>query len=582
MGNKIADAALVIKMLRDAGYKNTSYAMAEIVDNSIEALAQNIDIYLNEKEVVRKRTQTIIGEILILDDGQGMSKEVLGKCLSFGWGTRLEGATGLGKFGFGLKGASISQARRIEIYSWKKSSEIYRTYLDFDEIINTGSDVLPDPIKTNIPNEYKKIIPNIPEAGTLVIWKNIDRLNPKTSSTIIQHLNKYMCRIFRHYISGSPHVSKVNINVKAISPKGKVYIDELLRANDPLYISTPNNMPSDKDGNVYTEQETNVVDDEFPIKVIDQDGIERNIYIKSTIAKPEIQHLTGNSIVGRHYDNNNGLSFVRGGRELELSGKGFFSSSEPRHRWHGIEIQFSPQLDEYFGVPNNKQSVRNFKNFDTAELQSLETEAENATGADKNAAKMKVDLHSAITKLIQSNYGIVKSRGKKRVGGKGGAGGSLPGRVTKRLNEIEPLVNTTSTEVAKTKSHDEKLKEIIDIKMKTDTSLKYDEALEIAQLELGNSIQIEEGQWPGNTFLDIQFKGNAAVATVNRNHPFFSEFYDVLSQSDDQKGFDALKIFLMAFARTEDLLQVSLGREEFERIRDKWGDYMKQLAELSG
>ena len=35
MGNKIANAALILKMLRDAGYKSTSYALAELVDNSI-------------------------------------------------------------------------------------------------------------------------------------------------------------------------------------------------------------------------------------------------------------------------------------------------------------------------------------------------------------------------------------------------------------------------------------------------------------------------------------------------------------------------------------------------------------------
>ena len=36
----------MINMLRDAGYKNTSYAIAEIVDNSIEANAKNINITL--------------------------------------------------------------------------------------------------------------------------------------------------------------------------------------------------------------------------------------------------------------------------------------------------------------------------------------------------------------------------------------------------------------------------------------------------------------------------------------------------------------------------------------------------------
>ena len=77
--------------------------MAELVDNSIEAEAHEIDIFLMEKNFTSVRTVTLIDEIAIADDGLGMSPEVLGKCLSFGWGTRLEGASGLGKFGFGLK-----------------------------------------------------------------------------------------------------------------------------------------------------------------------------------------------------------------------------------------------------------------------------------------------------------------------------------------------------------------------------------------------------------------------------------------------------------------------------------------------
>ena len=48
--NRIANPALMIKMLRDAGYKNTSYAVAELVDNSIEAKAKNIKIALFENQ----------------------------------------------------------------------------------------------------------------------------------------------------------------------------------------------------------------------------------------------------------------------------------------------------------------------------------------------------------------------------------------------------------------------------------------------------------------------------------------------------------------------------------------------------
>ena len=96
-----------------------------------------------------------------------------------------------------------------------------------------------------------------------------------------------------------------------------------------------------------------------------------DVKIICTVAKPEIQALGGMSALGKHYAKNNGISFVRAGRELELNYKGFYTQSEPRNRWIGLEIQFPPQLDSFFSVPNNKQSVRDFRKFEEDELESL-------------------------------------------------------------------------------------------------------------------------------------------------------------------------------------------------------------------
>ena len=95
MPNEIAGAGLLLKMLKDAGYKNTSYAVAELVDNSIEAEAHEIGLFLMEKNFTSIRTVTLIDEIAIADDGLGMSPEVLGKCLSL-VGAQDWGASGLG------------------------------------------------------------------------------------------------------------------------------------------------------------------------------------------------------------------------------------------------------------------------------------------------------------------------------------------------------------------------------------------------------------------------------------------------------------------------------------------------------
>ena len=110
---QVINAYLGMLALRQAGYRTTGTAIAELVDNSIEADASNIDILLGSDNVlINSRRIEQITTIGVLDDGNGMELECLESCLSMGWGTRLDTREGLGRFGFGLKGSSISHYRQ--------------------------------------------------------------------------------------------------------------------------------------------------------------------------------------------------------------------------------------------------------------------------------------------------------------------------------------------------------------------------------------------------------------------------------------------------------------------------------------
>ena len=99
---QIIDAYLGLTALRQAGYLSTATAVAELVDNSIEAEASNIDIIAISKEVlINTRTSNQVQKIAVLDNGDGMTTDILENCLSLGWGTRLNTREGLGRFGFG-------------------------------------------------------------------------------------------------------------------------------------------------------------------------------------------------------------------------------------------------------------------------------------------------------------------------------------------------------------------------------------------------------------------------------------------------------------------------------------------------
>jgi len=86
----IIPAGTAIDTFRDSGYKNTASAISELIDNSIEAGAKDIQILTYERQVaVKQRMVYQIQDVAIYDDGIGMPEDVLSICLQFGNGTRL-------------------------------------------------------------------------------------------------------------------------------------------------------------------------------------------------------------------------------------------------------------------------------------------------------------------------------------------------------------------------------------------------------------------------------------------------------------------------------------------------------------
>ena len=118
--NLIIPAHTAIATFRDAGYRNTASAIAELIDNSIEAGGKDIEILVFQELVQHThRTSPTVTKIAVYDNGCGMSPELLGICLQFGNGTRLNSRKGIGRFGIGLPQASVSQCKHVDVYSWQ-------------------------------------------------------------------------------------------------------------------------------------------------------------------------------------------------------------------------------------------------------------------------------------------------------------------------------------------------------------------------------------------------------------------------------------------------------------------------------
>jgi phosphomannomutase len=102
------------RSLRDAGY-SLSDALGEVIDNSIEANANNIALHLEENQ--KPGGKKHIHRIIITDDGDGMNADTLHYYLQLGFSTRYMQTDTIGKYGVGAKLAALNYAQRIDVWS---------------------------------------------------------------------------------------------------------------------------------------------------------------------------------------------------------------------------------------------------------------------------------------------------------------------------------------------------------------------------------------------------------------------------------------------------------------------------------
>src|SRR4051794_10150815 len=118
-----------IRAIREAGYLSISTALAELVDNSLQASATEVAI------TIRRVTSDGLPEITVEDNGIGMTSGELEQCLRFGGSSRFDARQSFGRFGMGLPAASLSQARRVEVTAWRNNGVEQTVALDVDAIV---------------------------------------------------------------------------------------------------------------------------------------------------------------------------------------------------------------------------------------------------------------------------------------------------------------------------------------------------------------------------------------------------------------------------------------------------------------
>lgn len=162
-------AARLTESLRDIGYDFPA-AVADIVDNSVMAGASNVDVLIE-----------FAGEdsyVAISDDGEGMTSNGLVEALRYG-SRRSYGRSDLGRYGLGLKTASLSQCRSVTVITCRRStpSYVHIRMLDLDLIAELDEWLVVEPTPAPMVARATERLSN--EPGTVVIWRKLDRVLPE-------------------------------------------------------------------------------------------------------------------------------------------------------------------------------------------------------------------------------------------------------------------------------------------------------------------------------------------------------------------------------------------------------------------
>jgi len=173
---RLFNSETALNSLRDTDF-DFATAVGELLDNSLEAAATRIDTHIfTELQKMGDTEIAMIFKVVVMDNGDGMSTDVLHKCLQFGYSTRYNNRMGLGRFGVGATYAGISQCKKITVISRTKPNDEFQAIcVDLAEIVSTGLDEIQEPFVVASLGDLEAIV--TPETRTLVVWENCDRLD---------------------------------------------------------------------------------------------------------------------------------------------------------------------------------------------------------------------------------------------------------------------------------------------------------------------------------------------------------------------------------------------------------------------
>ena len=239
-------APILVESTRSIGYSFEA-AIADIVDNSVSALASEIRICFSSKD-----PQWLCVE----DNGWGMTSSELINAMRYGSQNPNEERRkdDLGRFGLGLKMASLSQCRRVTVIS-KKDGQVAAACWDLDYIAQQKNWALQFFSEDEIENMPGYLSLKLKESGTVVVWEQFDRLKQgaaqiqKAFDEKIELTRKHLALVFHRFLNDE-------------NPKTRIamfFNGEAVKGIDPFLTKHPATQP-------LSEQILRIATDEIRVK----------------------------------------------------------------------------------------------------------------------------------------------------------------------------------------------------------------------------------------------------------------------------------------------------------------------------
>jgi len=331
----IPAAGRLMISLRDMGYEFAT-AVADLVDNSIEAGATHVAIdieFEGENSWVR-----------IADNGSGMSPAQLREAMRYG-SSRKYGTDDLGKFGLGLKVASLSQCRRLTVASSRNRDRADATAYcwDLTHIQKTNRwELVPMTRESAGPSIFE---PLKSSSGTVVLWEQLDRIlayeHPNGDSArrrlsiLAREVEGHLSMVFHRYLAkdvrGRPKL-RITVNGADILPWDPFAADE----------------PATKVLDVIT----------IPVT---HNGLRGTVRLEPYVLPHQADFSSAESFRRAsgpaNWNQQQGFYVYRSDRLIQCGGWCRIRTLDEHTKLARVALRFSPQLDEIFRVNVAKMRV---------------------------------------------------------------------------------------------------------------------------------------------------------------------------------------------------------------------------------